>query len=116
MVRKGMPGRASTAGSGICGAVHGSKGSRWFWGLQVHQAWAWAWGGPQIAQSMATSPRGALAHCFFSTGNEWPNVGSSFILSTQEVRCGRPPLASQHPSPLPLGTMLASRTRSRLLI
>lgn len=23
MVRKGMPGRASTAGSGICGAIHG---------------------------------------------------------------------------------------------
>lgn len=100
MVKGDMPGRASTAGSGICGAIHGNKGRRWFWGLQGHQAWAW--GGPQTAQSVATSPHGALAHCFFSTGNEWPNVGSSFILSSQKVRCGRLPLASQHPSPLPL--------------
>lgn len=47
MVKRDMPDRASMAGSRIRGAIHGSKGSTWFWGLQGLQAWAWG---------VATSP------------------------------------------------------------
>lgn len=40
---EGMPGRASMAGWGMCGAVHRNKGSRWFWGPQGQEAWVWIW-------------------------------------------------------------------------